>query len=502
MSSGPTQPVAILATESMFDGLFVRRLMIFAGTLLVLGAIDLVRFIAFAEPSLMFLLDNAAQNPDDPATGGMAMRGWARLGGHMAAMLVALYFMVIQPKRIKSRKQVVDNATWLIMLVGALIMASRLVMQDLDPDLGALGIIPITLLHLSACMILPWSAKESATPFMPLLLLWALVVLIPEDVGGLQIFDRVVLVIMSPVVLAPGAFIANWRQRRTREDEERLRLGEQVRSIGGELSRARIVHDAMFPRPFGDGYVEFEYEYLPIHEIGGDYVHTYVCPQTRSVSLTLLDVAGHGLAAALTVNRLFGELERIRAENPDAEPHDVMALLNRYIHLTMARHSMYATGACFSLDPRNGRLKWVNAGHPPTLLRRMDGRVFDLKGTAMLLGAQGGDEFDPNQQEIQLSPGDVVIAYTDGAFEARDLEGARFGLEQLRHTARFSPPPRSWTRFIATAVAKHHQGHADDDVLIATLSLRSLFIPQPGATVESAVDGTTVTKPSSAPTAS
>ena len=64
-------------------------------------------------------------------------------------------------------------------------------------------------------------------------------VLIP-DVGDWEIFDRVVVVIMSPIVLAPGAGIANWRQKRSREDLERLMLGEQVRSIGGELSRARI----------------------------------------------------------------------------------------------------------------------------------------------------------------------------------------------------------------------------------------------------------------------
>ncbi|MHC5003964.1 MAG: PP2C family protein-serine/threonine phosphatase, partial [Planctomycetota bacterium] len=183
-----------------------------------------------------------------------------------------------------------------------------------------------------------------------------------------------------------------------------------------------------------------------------------------------------GLAAALTVNRLFGELERIRAEDPDAEPAQVMELLNRYIHLTMAPHSLYATSACIMLEPSTGEVKWVNAGHPPALIRKVTGELSELAGTTMLLGAQSFAEFEPNQKSTQLGAGDVIIAYTDGAFEARNPQGQRFGLNKLRKTAKFNPPRRNWARFIANAVSKHHGGHAEDDVLVASLHLRSLFI--------------------------
>ena len=283
---------------------------------------------------------------------------------------------------------------------------------------------------------------------------------------------------MSPVILAPGALIAAWRWRRRQEEEERLMLGEQVRTMGGEFSRARIVHDAVFPAPVDTGHVRFEYDYRPIAEIGGDYVHLHVSKDSGCFFLTLLDVAGHGLAAALTVNRLFGELERIRAEDLEASPAQVMELLNRYINLTMAPHSLYATGTCVMLDPSNGDVSWVNAGHPPALVRKRDGQVMDLPGTTLLLGAQTFAEFETNQRTVRLEPGDVIIAYTDGAFEARDESGAQFGLESIRQTARFNPPPRDWARFIANAVSKHHGGHAEDDVLITSLHLRSLRIGQ------------------------
>ena len=464
-------------SDPILDELAKRSLVALCVLLLGLGIADAVRFLIY---DLSPLLEAARLAPDAPdgVAQANALRGWSRLGGYIAALLTVVYFLVIQRRRLKTYKQVVDNVSLMLVLIGVILLASRLVLQNVDSTMNAWGIVDITLLHLAACMTIPWSWKDSVVPFIPLLLIWALVMLVP-DAGSWDIFDRVVVVIMSGFVLAPGALIASWRKKRWGEDIERLQLGEQVRNIGGELTRARIVHDAMFPRDYDDGHICFEYEYDPIHEIGGDYVHLHVCPNTGKVFLTLLDVAGHGLAAALTVNRLFGELERIRAENPDSEPADVMALLNRYIHLTMARHGMFATGACLMLDPNTGILNWVNAGHPPTLLRRADGRVFDLKGTTMLLGAQSDEEFDTNQQSVKITPGDVVIAYTDGAYEARNPEGKSFGLSRMREIARFQPAPRSWTRFIATAVQKHHAGQAEDDVLIVTLTLKSLRVGLP-----------------------
>lgn len=431
---------------------------------------------AKAETAAPGMLEAATGELD--AARAAVMRGWGRLAGLTAGLLIVAYFFLYQRARVRTRQEVTNAVTLMILLLGVVLLASRLVLQKAIPNLAALGIIDLVVLHLAACIFMPWTARESILTFTPLLLVWAVTFLVPNAMG-MDIVDRVVGVIISPVVLLPGAALASWRRRRLQERAERLVLGQRVQSFGGELSRARIVHEAMFPRPF-TGPVAFEYEYQPIQEIGGDYVHVRVCPETGRVILTLLDVAGHGLPAALTVNRLFGELERILAENTAAEPAEVMILLNRYINLTMAHHSLYATGACLMLDPNSGELKWVSAGHPPALIRHQDRQVTDLPTTTLLLGAVSPEEFDPKQQQRTIRPGDVVITYTDGAFEARDGRGERFGIERLRQTVRFDPPPRSWAKFIAHAVARHHEGQAEDDVLIAALTLRSLRVADEG----------------------
>jgi serine phosphatase RsbU (regulator of sigma subunit) len=403
---------------------------------------------------------------------------WSRLGAYVAGLAVVGWFLVVRRPRLRRRRDVLSAATVMVFLCGALLLVSQFLRHMSDvPRFAAWGIADLLILHVAACMTMPWTAKESIQPIVPLLLAWGAGVLFLR--WDWDTLTRAVLVITSPLMLVPGAALAAWRVKRYEERAERVMLGKQVKSIGGELSKARIVHDAMFPRPVGQGHVLFEYDYQPIQEIGGDYVHCHVCRASGRVCMTLLDVAGHGLAAALTVNRLFGELERIRAENPDAEPATVMGLLNRYINLTMASHDMYATGTCIQLDPATGEVKWVNAGHPPSFVRRAAGEVADLPSTTMLLGALSHAEFEANQQSMTLAPGDTVIAYTDGAFEARNAQGKRFSIAGLREIARFNPPPRSWTRFMSSAVAEHHQGHAEDDVLIAALTLQSLQVTRP-----------------------
>jgi serine phosphatase RsbU (regulator of sigma subunit) len=471
-----------------------RRMVILCIVLIVLGIVEMSRFLFTGYAGLLDNLETAqaavtaateAAEPEAaiPAALTLALeeaeaavlRGRARLAAAALAMLMLVYLAVVHRRRVKTTAEIANAVTVMIILVGLVFLASRVMLQRAIPAFVVWGLADLIVLHLAVCMIMPWKWKEATLPFAPLMLVWALAFLMP-GATDIDILDRVVAVIISPVLLAPGALIASWRDRRRQEDAERRILGERVELFGGELSRARIVHDAMFPGSLS-GHVCFEYEYQPIQEIGGDYVHVHTCPRTGRLTLTLLDVAGHGLAAALTVNRLFGELERILAENAAAEPAEIMELLNRYINLTMSRHSLFATGTCMSVDPCSGTLEWVNAGHPPALLRRGDSSIIELATTTMLLGVLEPESFAPEPERTKMNPGDVVIAYTDGAFEARDAEGVRFGMDRIRETARFDPPPRSWPRFIAGAVAQHHDGHADDDVLIAAVTLRSLRVP-------------------------
>jgi hypothetical protein len=389
---------------------------------------------------------------------------------HSAAAAVSLaiviWFLRFGGWEHERREHVVRMATRMILMLGAVSLLSLFSVQRWLDGGGPSVVWSLFLWHTTACLFLPWTPRESLNPIVPLLALWAL------GVAWLNIgtpsWGWAFGIVFSPLILIPGLIICWWRLRRHGERFRMRMIGKHFWSMREEFQRARTIHESMFPQPHDDGNVRFDYTYTPMTEIGGDYIHLHVTDQGVT-HLTLIDVTGHGLVAALTVNRLFGELERIRAEDPGAEPVDVLTLLNRYFFLTLQRHTIYATAISIMIDPTRSELKWCNAGHPPGYLRGVNGTVRELGATETLLGVQRPDEFQSEQRMLALSPGDVVLAYTDGVFEARNRLGEQFGIGRLRQMLSTRSSPRNWPQFIAAEIDRHTGGRAEDDVLIASL---------------------------------
>jgi hypothetical protein len=396
------------------------------------------------------------------------------IGEILLSLGVVSWFFVAGQKALVSRADVLRAAFHLILILGLISLAMRMIVDITAPGRSPNVVGALFFWHFTACLFLPWSPKDSLRPLVPLLVIWALYVLFSEAPGAP--LPTVLKVLLTPLILMPGIAVCAWRLERHSHQFRSAMIGKHFLSMRREFSRARSVHESMFPPPYSDGCLRMEYVYTPMREIGGDFLHLHVGGQ-GSIHLTLLDVTGHGLPAALTVNRLYGEMERIRAESPRAEPGEVLRLINRYINLTMVRHNIYATAVCVSIDPYEGELTWANAGHPPAFLRGVNGAVKELQATAVVLGALGDDDFNPAQERYELAPGDALIMYTDGAFETRNAKGERFGLDRLRELARRQPSPQNWPRFMAAMIEKHTAGRIEDDVLIASVCFDGFRLP-------------------------
>ena len=83
-----------------------------------------------------------------------------------------------------------------------------------------------------------------------------------------------------------------------------------------------------------------------------------------------------------------------------------------------------------------------------------------------------------------VAPGDVIVAYTDGTFEARGHDGSRLGLERLRRLMEGPRPVEGWPRSISAAVDRYRVGRAEDDVLVASMTLMA---QRPQATTQRAI---------------
>jgi serine phosphatase RsbU (regulator of sigma subunit) len=225
--------------------------------------------------------------------------------------------------------------------------------------------------------------------------------------------------------------------------------------------------------------VRFHYVYEPMRQIGGDLLFVFPPSHERptggvsALSVVVLDVTGHGIAAALTVNRIVGELERQFIDRADVPPGDVLKALNRYVYNTLAKHDHYVTAICLRVDSTREMLDYASGGHPTAFLRRANGTIQMLESTAPLLGILAPEEFDSDPQSIPFTRGDAVVAYTDGAAEARNNNGQMLGTagvkKLLSKIAGDGRIPPDWPGDVMRQVVEYRGAPPDDDTLIATL---------------------------------
>jgi sigma-B regulation protein RsbU (phosphoserine phosphatase) len=91
----------------------------------------------------------------------------------------------------------------------------------------------------------------------------------------------------------------------------------------------------------------------------------------------------------------------------------------------------FITAAAVTLAERQQQIELVNAGHNPTMIyRAASGQVEEIFGADTVLGFLP----EPTHEvvETRLSPGDVLLLYTDGVTEAVDANGEMFEEVRLR----------------------------------------------------------------------
>ncbi len=347
----------------------------------------------------------------------------------------------------------------------------RVILARLDVD-GSLGLMGVMLTHSLACILLPWTPRQSIVPPAPPILLW---IVLHAVLSGTGVAGTLLGAVLAPLIAGPGVLVC-WLKDSSRLRSFRARFFEhRYGAVRRELTDARRIHESLFPSEIPDGPIRLTYRYEPMGLIGGDYLFAHRLQpsddQLGSLSVVLIDVTGHGITAALTVNRLYGELARIFAEEPFVAPGEVLRLLNKYIHLTLSPHSIYATALCMRIDLDTDRVEYANGGHPPAFIRAVDNTLHELESTALVLGAAPDSEFSHGQQTHRFSRGDTIVLYTDGAIEASSPEGSMLGLNGLRRIlcAR-EAPPLNWPDVVLGAVAEYRRGAPLDDTLIVQIS--------------------------------
>lgn len=209
---------------------------------------------------------------------------------------------------------------------------------------------------------------------------------------------------------------------------DHLRLYEREHRIAETLQRSLLPE--RLPSLPG---LEVAARYQPAaseSEVGGDWYDVIAMPGGR-VGLVMGDVAGKGLAAASMVGRLRSAMRAYALEGHS--PADVVDRLNQLVWSEIEDGHM-TTMVYVVLDPLEGRVTWVNAGHLPPLAVTSDGIARFLDGPSSVpLGVMSYPAYEAAETEMPL--GGTVLLYTDGLVE-RPGELLDHGLDRLSAAVR------------------------------------------------------------------
>lgn len=231
---------------------------------------------------------------------------------------------------------------------------------------------------------------------------------------------------------------------------------KEKQRIEGELAIAHEVQSLLFPRDISslEGF-EVHGVCRPARTVSGDY-YDFLPMGPNLLGLAVGDISGKGISAALlmatvhafvraytlvesvpalaavgmSVGRDRSDDALIRMSSPgvsDLPPGTLLAMLNHQLYRSTPTEK-YATMFLGVYDARTRNFKYSNAGHLPPIIISNDGSTRALETGGLVVGLFGDVTYADDA--VQMNPGDIFLAYSDGITEPEN-EFGEFGEERL-----------------------------------------------------------------------
>ncbi|MEV6116212.1 PP2C family protein-serine/threonine phosphatase [Streptomyces sp. NPDC052109] len=211
----------------------------------------------------------------------------------------------------------------------------------------------------------------------------------------------------------------------------------------------------------------------PAYDIAGDaFDHSVVKNMLHTM---ILDAMGHDLTAGLTTSVAMAAARNARRGG--GRLADIVGSVDQALAQWLP--DQFCTGVLCRLDAETGVLRWVNCGHPPPLLIRAERVLAGVLDSPPQppIGLAGPLAPATRQvHETTLEPGDCVLLYTDGVVEARDADGAEFGLDRFTdfiiRSSAAGQRPAEVLRLLIHAILEHQRNELRDDATILLFEWR------------------------------
>ena len=264
------------------------------------------------------------------------------------------------------------------------------------------------------------------------------------------------------------------RKKRIERDKEHFLLVKEIEEknlqIQNDLEFARRIHQTLMPESIQTEKADISVNYLPASYVGGDYAKFYFLSGDRLLFF-ICDVTGHGVAAALMVNRIHTGFEGFAKEG--IAPGLLLQRLENFIRQDLTVSGIYLSAFCGMLDFKKQKLFYSNYGHPPQYLHQAVGlEIEPLQAHTSLLGTD--KEKDALfQSEILCKRGGRIVLFTDGILEACSPVGEMFTNKRLVHFLKEHSglPVFDFNEALLNTLRDFTSGKLADDVLLVTIQI-------------------------------
>lgn len=211
--------------------------------------------------------------------------------------------------------------------------------------------------------------------------------------------------------------------RRQRAERERLEK---------EMEIAARIQTTIIPKAVDVPGLDIAAIMIPATEVGGDYYD--VIPSDEGCWIGVGDVAGHGLQTGLVMVMIQSIVAALVRRDSRSSPSEVYAVLNAVLYENVRRRMSqdeHATLTLLRYDGERGRFVCAGAHEDIVVYRKSRGECESFETRGPWVGAVPRVEGALVEMSITLDVGDVMVLYTDGVTEAKDVRGVQFGLERV-----------------------------------------------------------------------
>jgi len=264
-----------------------------------------------------------------------------------------------------------------------------------------------------------WAIFDKLTPARRVLLLFALILLIPDvdvvwnndshTLGASGAFWGVILLL---VVLL-------------------LEISDRV-VMKRDLQIAKEIQAWLLPpAPPAVPGLEIAFATRPANTVAGDYYDVFprrTAPSPGSDYLiAIADVAGKSVPAAMLMATFQASLKTLSATGSSLT--ELVARMNNYACSNSQNGRRFTTAFIAEYEPASRTLNYVNAGHNAPILRRRTGAIERLQEGGIPLGVLQNAAYQSGV--VTLEAGDWLVVFTDGVTEAENNRAEEYGEPRL-----------------------------------------------------------------------